>query len=155
LLVLLGFLYGAWYAAFDLYPQERVELRILNDLAIEASSHNHAGIAHAVDDYGGLSAARALSIAAHSHVIEFGLLALLLSFVQPYIFLSEVWKTRWAVLFITGSVLLPLFVRLEFNIGLVAGGIADIAGLLVLAALIAMFVGVLRHTGRVDSAEAV
>ncbi|MBV9480431.1 MAG: hypothetical protein JO249_06735, partial [Acidobacteria bacterium] len=106
LLVLLGFLYGAWYAAFDLYPQERVELRILNDLAIEASSHNPAGIAHAVDDYSGLSAARAVSIAAHSHVIEFGLLALLLSFVQPYIFLSEVWKTRWAVLFLTGSVLL-------------------------------------------------
>ena len=151
LLILLGFLYGAWYAAFDLYPHEQSEVRILNTLADQATAADRAGMTLTVNDYGGLAAARAVSIAAHSHIIEFGLLGLLLSFVQPYVFLSETWKRRWVGMFLVGSVLLPIFVLLELQLGLIAGGIADVAGLLVVIALIGMLAGVLRYTGRVDT----
>ncbi len=151
ILVLLGFLYGAWYAGFDLYPQEQEEVGILSNLAVQAGAQSRAGMQAAVNDYGRLAAAKAVSIAAHSHIIEFGLLALLLSFVQPYVFLSETWKRRWVVLYLAGSLMLPVFVWLELKLGLIAGGIADMGGLLVIIALIGMLAGVLRYSGRLDS----
>jgi hypothetical protein len=98
-----------------------------------------------------LAAEKAVKIAAHSHLIEFGLLAMLLSFVQPYVFLSKRWKRRWIVTLLMGSVILPVFVLLEMNLGLLAGGIADVGGLLVIIALTAMLVGVLRYGGSLDA----
>ncbi len=92
-----------------------------------------------------------MNFAAHAHIIEFCLLALLLAFVQPYIFLSARWKRRWVKILLLGSVVLPVFVLLELQWGLLAGGIADVGGLLVIVALTAMLVGVLRHTGRLDA----
>jgi hypothetical protein len=93
-----------------------------------------------------------VKIAAHSHVIEFGLLAMLLSFVQPYVYLAERWKRRWVVMLLAGSIILPVFVLLELKLGLVAGGIADLGGLLVVVALVGMLVGVLRYSGHLDPA---
>jgi len=71
--------------------------------------------------------------------------------VQPYVDLSERWKRRWVIVLLIGSVVLPVFVLLELNWGLVAGGVADIGGLLVVVALIGMLVGVLRYSGRIDA----
>jgi hypothetical protein len=79
------------------------------------------------------------------------LLGLLLSFVQPYVFLSEKWKRRWVCVFLAGSLLLPVFVLLELRVGLLAGGVADVGGFLVIIALVGMLAGVLRYTGRVDA----
>jgi hypothetical protein len=47
--------------------------------------------------------------------------------------------------------LLPVFVLLELKMGLIAGGIADIGGLLVIIALLGMLTGILRYTGRADA----
>src|SRR6267378_1570706 len=149
MLVLLGFLQGAWYAGFNLYEHENREMVILKDLLKQPSGSG--GIASSVNAYGMLQAEKAVLIAAHSHIIEFGLLAILLSFVQPYIYLSEVWKRRWVKLLLAGSVILPVFVLLELRMGLLAGGIADSGGLMVIVALIAMLVGVVRHTGSLDA----
>jgi len=149
LLILAGFLYGAWYAGVDLYRHEAREAQILKDM-LDNSASGQGGAVVAVADYGSLAAERTVKIAAHSHVIEFGLLAMLLSFVQPYVGLSERWKRRWVVLLLVGSAILPVFVLLEMNLGLVAGGIADIGGLLVIIALTGMLVGVLRYSGRLD-----
>ncbi len=151
ILVLLGFVYGAWYAGFDLYPQEQRETTILNTLLMQAGAQSRPAMKAAVEAYGNLAAARAVAIAAHSHIIEFGLLALLLSFVQPFVFLTETWKRRWVTVFLTGSLLLPVFVLLEQTLGLIAGGIADVGGLLVIVALIGMLAGVLRYSGRADA----
>jgi hypothetical protein len=153
-LVLLGFLHGAYYAAFDLYRHEAMETSILNNLLTAAVGNDSAGITQQVNNFGMLAGERAVNIAAHSHVIEFGLLAILLSFVQPYIFLSEVWRRRWASLLLAGSLTLPMFVLLELKLGLLAGGIADAGGLMVVVALFGMLVGVLRYTGSLDAAEA-
>jgi hypothetical protein len=150
-IILLGFLHGAWYSAFDLYPQEAAETRILGTLADRSAANDVAGMNASVNEYAGLAAAKAVSIAAHSHIIEFGLLAVLLSFVQPYVFLSEKWKRRWVVVLLAGSIVLPVFVLLELKLGLVAGGIADVGGLLVVIALVGMLAGVVRYTGSLDA----
>jgi hypothetical protein len=149
LLILLGFLYGAWYAGVDLYRHEARESQILKGMLDSAVRGGDIGAE--VVSYGSLAAERAVKIAAHSHLIEFGLLAILLSFVQPYVFLSPRWKGRWVVILLAGSAILPVFVLLELNLGLVAGGIADIGGLLVIIALTGMLVGVLRYSGSLDA----
>ena len=148
-LILVGFLYGAWYAGVDLYRQEARESQILRDM-LDASTSGQGGAVIAVASYGSLAAERAVKIAAHSHVIEFGLLAMLLSFVQPYVGLSDTWKRRWVIVLLAGSLILPVFVLLEVNLGQIAGGIADAGGLLVIIALTAMLIGVLRYSGSLD-----
>lgn len=154
LLVLLGFLHGAYYAGALLYQHERMETDILGRIMGASSQGNLSAAASEVNNFGNLAGAHAVNIAAHSHIIEFGLLAILLSFVQPYVFLSETWKRRWVKLFLGGSVVLPVFVLLELKLGLLAGGIADLGGLAVIVALVGMMVGILRYTGSLDAAEA-
>jgi hypothetical protein len=46
---------------------------------------------------------------------------------------------------------LPVFVFLELRLGLVAGGIADVGGGLVILALLAMWIGIVRYTGEMDA----
>ena len=149
-LILLGFLHGAWYAGVDLYRHEASETRILNSIVDTAANGSNATTV-AVVEYGSLAAEKAVKIAAHSHIIEFGLLAILLSFVQPYVYLTAAWRRRWILVLLAGSVILPVFVLLEIKLGLVAGGIADLGGLMVVVALTAMLVGVLRYSGSADT----
>jgi hypothetical protein len=149
-LVLLGFLHGAWYASMELYEHESRETKILGTM-LDSAANNPSQAAQSVNEYGMLQAEKAVDIAAHSHLIEFGLLAILLSFIQPYVFLTGTWKRRWVKLLLAGSLVLPVFVLLELRLGLVAGGIADAGGLMVIIAVRGMLAGVLRYTGRVDA----
>jgi uncharacterized membrane protein YqjE len=151
LLVLIGFLHGAWYAGAMLYQHEARETAILDTVLDGASANDLTAAGRSVTDYGALQTEKAVNIAAHSHIIEFGLLAILLSFVQPYVFLGAEWKRRWVNLLLAGSVILPVFVLLELKMGLVAGGIADLGGLMVIIALVAMLVGVLRYSGKLEA----
>jgi len=148
-LILMGFLYGAWYAGLDLYEHEAREKTILGTMLKTSAGGGDA--TQSVGDYGRLQAEKSVDIAAHSHVIEFGLLAILLSFIQPFVFLDSRWKRIWVKLLLAGSIILPAFVLLEMRLGLVAGGIADIGGLMVLIALMGMLAGVLRYTGALDA----
>jgi hypothetical protein len=136
-----------------LYRHEQMELAILQRMIGFAAEGNLAAATGEVTNFGNLAGERAVNIAAHSHIIEFGLLAMLLSFVQPYVFLSEKWKRRWVKTLLGGSVILPVFVLLELKLGLLAGGIADLGGLMVIIGLIGMLVGILRYSGRLDAAE--
>jgi len=151
-LILAGFLHGAYYAGVDLYRHEAADYTLLAQMSSGASGHKPAQISQALAGYGQLQGDKAVKIAAHAHVIEFGLLAMLLAFFQPYVQLREVWKRRWAALLLFGSLLLPVCVLLEMKYGLIAGGIADCGGLLVIVALLAMWIGVLRYTGTLDAA---
>jgi hypothetical protein len=150
-LILAGFLHGAYYAGVDLYRHEAADYTILAQMSSGASNQKPEQISQALADYGQLQGDKAVKIAAHAHVIEFGLLAMLLAFFQPYVQLREIWKRRWAAVLLLGSLLLPVCVLLEMKYGLIAGGIADLGGLLVIVALLAMWVGVLRYTGTVDA----
>jgi hypothetical protein len=151
LLVLLGFLHGSYYAAFDLYRHESADFTILSTIAQDASQSRSSAVDTSLQSYGQLQGEKAVNIAAHSHAIEFGILAMLLAFFQPYVRLREAWKLRWAVILLIGSLLLPVCVLLELPFGLVAGGLADFGGLLVIIALLAMWIGVLRFTGALDA----
>ena len=151
LLVLAGFVHGAYYASAGLYQAELADQQTLGRMVNAAAANQIAPAEAAVVQYGGLQAAKAVQIAAHSHIIEFGLLAMLLAFIQPYVMLDELWRRRWVLVLLAGSVILPVFVLLELRFGLVAGGIADAGGALVVAALIGMLVGVVRYSGHLDA----
>jgi hypothetical protein len=152
LLILAGFLFGAWDSAVYLYPQEAREHALLVAMTGDAAANRLPAAREALASYNLLQAGKAVRIAAHAHIIEFGLLALLLAFLQPCVFLSERWRRIWVRTFLAGSVILPVFVLSELRWGLVAGGIADFGGLLVVLALGGMLVGVIRHTGKLDAA---
>jgi hypothetical protein len=151
LLVLLGFLHGSYYAAADLYRHEALDYSILSQISIGAAKQNAAAVESGLAAYGQLQGDKAVTIAAHAHIIEFGLLSMLLAFFQPYVNLRDAWKRRWALVLLLGSVLLPVCVLLELKYGLIAGGLADLGGLLVIVALLAMWIGVLRYTGQLNA----
>src|SRR5216684_3734417 len=151
-LVLLGFLHGSYYAAVDLYRHEALDFSILTRISDGAAAQNAAAVDSGLAAYGELQGDKAVKIATHAHIIEFGLLSMLLAFFQPYVNLREIWKRRWAIVLLIGSVLLPVCVLLELQFGLVAGGLADLGGLLVIVALLAMWIGILRRTGQWDAA---
>ena len=152
-LVLVGFLHGSQYAFFDLYRHEALDFTTLQEMTLAATHGQTSAVENSLAAYGQLQGDKAVKIAAHAHIIEFGLLAMLLSFFQPYVYLSERWRRRWAWILLCGSVLLPVCVLLELNYGLLAGGLADAGGLLVIVALLAMWIGILRYTGHLDADE--
>lgn len=151
-LVLLGFVHGAYYAAADLYKHEALDFSLLSQMSSGAAANDAGMVDSALGQYAQLGGDKAVKIAAHAHAIEFGLLAILLSFFQPYVRLQEAWKRRWAWVLLFGSLLLPVCVLLELNFGLLAGGMADAGGLLVIIALLAMWIGMVRYTGEIDRA---
>lgn len=150
-LVLLGFLHGAYYAAFDLYRHEALDYSLLSQLNTAARAQNATAVDTALGGYGQLGGEKAVNIAAHAHAIEFGLLAMLLAFFQPYVRLGDSSRRKWAWVLLCGSLALPVSVLLELKLGLFAGGIADVGGLLVILALLAMWIGIVRYTGEIDA----
>lgn len=153
LLLLAGFLFGAYYAGVHMQEHGRRELTILAELMQQASAGDGAAVIQGLTAYGGLQAERGVMIAAHAHVIEFGLLALMMAIAQPYVFLRRAWRRRLVWMMLGGAAVLPVAVYAEMWYGLVAGGVADFAGLMLIVSLFGMFIGVLRHTGKVDAAE--
>jgi hypothetical protein len=151
-LVLLGFFHGAYYAASDLYRHEAQDYSLLAQMSAGAAAGAREVVDDALAGYGQLQGAKAVNIAAHAHSVEFGLLAVMMAFFQPYVSLRAKWKRRWARVLLLGSLLLPICVLLEMKYGLVAGGVADFGGLLVIIALLAMWMGILRYTGELDAA---
>jgi hypothetical protein len=151
LLVLVGFLDGTYYAASNLYRFEARDSELLSRMTTQAASGELPLANQAVLEYGRLQGVKAVNIAAHAHVIEFGILAILLAFFQPYVFYPEKWKRIWVVTLLVGSLALPVFVLAELRFGLLAGALADGAGLLVIIALFAMLVGVSKYTGKFDA----
>jgi hypothetical protein len=146
-LVLLGFFHGAYYAAADLYKHEAQDYSLLAQMSAGAAARVRPVVNSALASYGQLQGSKAVNIAAHAHSVEFGLLAIMLAFFQPYVKLRSSWKRRWAGVLLSGSLLLPVCVLLEIQYGLIAGGIADFAGLLIIFALLAMWIGILRYSG--------
>jgi len=152
ILVLLGFGHGAYYAASDLYRHENLDYSILSQMATAGARQDAAQVDKSLAEYGQVQGDKAVKIAAHAHIIEFGLLAMILAFFQPYVRLGEEWKQRWVSMLLLGSTLLPVCVLFELRYGLLAGGIADVGGLMVIIALLAMWIGIVRYTGALDAA---
>lgn len=151
LLLLFGFLFGAYYAAANFEQLASREMAVLKALVDQAAAGNMAEVNAELGNYGMVMAERAIKIAVHAHINELGILLLLLAFVQPFVYLSDKWKNRWIGVMLVGAVGLPAAVFMELQYGLLAGAVADTSGLLMIVALTAMLFGLLRHTGRIDS----
>jgi hypothetical protein len=151
LLILLGFAHGAYYAASDLYRHEALDNSLLSNILTASISRNSANLDQALANYGMLQGDKAVKLAAHAHIIEFGMLAMILSIFQPYIRFSEIWTRRWAWILLAGSLILPVCVLFELRFGLLAGGLADFGGFLVIVALVAMWIGIARYIGDLNS----
>jgi hypothetical protein len=152
LLVLAGFIHGAYYAGAGLYQHEAKDAALISAMVENAATSRSADAAQAVAEYGQLQGDKAVNVAAHAHIIEFGMLAMMLAFFQPYVLLSERWKRAWVKVLLLGSVVLPVCVLMEVRWGLISGGIADFGGLLVIVALFGMLAGIVRYTGKLDAA---
>lgn len=153
IMVLAGFAHGSYYAAEHLFEHEARDVTLLTRMTVQAAAGDNVGASQAVQDYALLQGQKATNIAAHAHIIEFGVLAILLALIQPFVFLSEGWRRIWVRTLVLGSILLPVCVLLEVPYGLVFGGLADFGGLLVIVALTGMLVGVVRYTGALDNAQ--
>src|SRR5260370_7154138 len=145
-LVLLGFFHGAYYAATDLYKHEAQDYSLLAQMSAGAMAGTRVVVDTALADYGQLQGAKAVNIAAHAHSIEFGLLAIMMAFFQPYVRLRASWKRLWAGALLLGSLLLPVCVLLELQYGLLAGGLADFPAFLIIFALLPMLLALLLYT---------
>src|SRR5260370_15615642 len=117
---MLGFLHGSYYAAVDLYRHEALDDSILSQVSLGAAERNAPTVDNGLAAYGQLQGEKAVNIAAHAHIIELGVLSILLAFFQPYVDLHEIWRRRSALALLLGSLLLPLCVLLELRFGLIA-----------------------------------
>ena len=115
-MLMTGFLYGAWYAASDFERLQEQELIILDAIVENAAIQEMSLVDESFESYGVMAAEKAVKIAAHAHINEVGMMALLLAFVQHLVFLSDKWRRRWAGLFMIGAIGLPvsIFAELRF-----------------------------------------
>lgn len=153
LLLVCGFLYGAGYAAWGLSGSSAAEVDILKDIVTQAAGQRTDALNAAFGAFGDYQMYRAINIAVHTHINEFGILLLLLSFIQPYVYYPDAWKRRWARLAVLGGFGLPVGVLLELKAGVVGKILADSFGFIAICAVMAMLFGLLRHTGAADSRQ--
>jgi hypothetical protein len=147
LLILAGMVFGFIYAGIFVTSHEPRQMTLLQAALAGASQSRTAEAAQAIVTYRRLQSRMAIVTAAHSHTVEMGIMAILLAFVQNFVFLGERSQRRWALLFATGASLMPVFILCASFYGLVFAGFADASGALVIAALLAMLAGLVRYTG--------
>jgi hypothetical protein len=149
-LILAGMVFGFYYAWVYVTQHEPGQMLLLQR-AFESAGTRDIGTASASAlAYRGLQSRIAIVTAAHSHVIEMGIMAILLAFVQDFVFLGERWKRRWAILFVIGAAIMPVCTYLASMYGLLFAGFADTFGLMSVVALFAMLCGIVRHTGSLE-----
>jgi hypothetical protein len=154
ILILAGMSFGLYYA-WQLVTHDEPAVYSAVDAAVSAVVDGDTEkAATQIAGFKRLQSKIAITAAAHSHAVEFGFLMLLLAFVQGYVLLSAAWRLRWARVLSVGAFLLPVCVYMATHYGLRAAAFADLSGSLVLLALLAMGVGLLRQTGVMDSVSA-
>jgi hypothetical protein len=146
-LILVGMVFGFYYAWVFVTQHEPQQIGLLGAGLQAAMSRDSATATNSIAAYRSLQSRIAIVTAAHSHVIEMGTMAMLLAFVQNFVFLSDRWKRRWAILFCVGGAVMPLCTYCASIFGLVPAGLADAFGLLSMVALFAMLCGLVRQTG--------
>jgi hypothetical protein len=151
LLLVWGFLYGAAYAAWGMSGMGVSEVALLKDIVTHAAAEQTDLLNADFDAFGIYQMYRAINVATHTHINELGILLLLLSFVQPFVFYSDAWKQRWARLAVISAFALPVGVLLELKVGIVGSIVADLSGFTAILALLAMLFGMARYTGVKDS----
>jgi hypothetical protein len=146
-LILVGMVFGFYYAWVFVTRQEPKQIALMDAALNAALSRDSMTATSSITAYRSLQSRIAIVTAAHSHIIEMGIMAMLLAFVQNFVFLSDHWKRRWAVLFCIGAAVMPICTYTASILGLVSAGFADAFGVMSLIALFAMLWGIVRQTG--------
>ncbi len=149
-LILLGMVGGLIFAAAFTFQHEPALFRALQAMLAAVSDAGAADPRPLVLEYRGLNSRIAILAAAHSHAIEMGILALLLVPAQGILLMSERVRLLWARVFLVGAYLLPFFIFNATIFGLRSAALADLSGLAVIVALLAMLTGLVRRTGVED-----
>jgi hypothetical protein len=152
-MLLSSFIFGALYAANTMEQIAVREVTALKDVLTQAMASNMDALGAAFGEFASAGGERNSKIAAHAHMNNLGVMVLFLAFIQPYVYLNNGWRKRWVKVLITGAIALPVLFLLEIQWGVVIGGAADIAGVLVTLGMLGMLFGLLRHTGSVDSQQ--
>src|SRR5713226_4504794 len=153
-LILIGMVFGFYYAWVFVTQHEPQQVALLDRALTSALARDPSGATTSITAYRALQSRIAIVTAAHSHIIEMGIMAVLLAFVQNFVFLSDRWKRKWAVLFCIGGAVMPICTYCASIFGLVPAGFADAFGMLSLIALLAMLCGLVRQTGAEESGYA-
>lgn len=153
LLILLGMLFGLFVA----WRLVVVDEPILNSAPGETGNailmQDLASANLQIASFKAAQSRSAITAAAHSHAIEFGMMMVLLALIQNLVMLSDQWKLRWCRLFSVGAYVLPVSVFAATLVGLPAAAMADLAGSFILLALLSMAIGLIRTTGVVDARD--
>jgi hypothetical protein len=153
-LILVGMVFGFYYAWVFVTQHEPRQIALLHSSLISARGQDPSSATNSITAYRALQSRIAIVTAAHSHIIEMGIMAVLLAFVQGFVFLSERWKRNWAVLFCIGGAVMPICTYCASIFGLVPAGFADAFGMMSVMALFAMLCGLVRQTGAEESGYA-
>ena len=146
-LIFVGMWFGFYYAWIFVTDHEPHQLALLKSATHSAMAGDSSAARDAILNYRGLLSRTAIVTAAHSHVIEMGIMAILLGFVQDFVFLSNPWKRRWAIVFSIGAAIMPVCTYCASLYGLLFAGFADAFGLMSVIALFAMLSGLIRNGG--------
>ncbi len=150
LLILAGMVFGLYYAGV-LVSVDRPAVFSSIDAAVQGVADQDATKAgEQIAHFKRMQSKIGITAAAHSHAIEFGLIIILLAFIQRYVLLDDAWRLRWARVLAVGAYLLPVCVYLATMYGLRAAAFADLFGGMVMLGLIAMGYGIVRYTGAAD-----
>ena len=155
-LILCGMILGDIFAAFILHPNAN---RIGENLLVATravTAHDPQAAGAAFQNIGGLLENRGTKVDAHSHMIGFGYVALLIALLQPYVGFSEAARKFLAKLFFFGAFLLPISVLLIHYVGLAgspfavigwASVFADFGGFLVWLVCLCELAGLAKYFG--------
>src|SRR5579872_4617486 len=118
MLILAGLVFGDIFAVFILHQNARRIGDYLAAAGAGVSSGDASGVAANFQAIGSALENRGTKVDTHVHIIDFGYLALLLALLQPWLPFAERQKRRWASLFMSGAVILPVGVFLIHYVGL-------------------------------------
>src|SRR6478672_8038266 len=153
-MILVGMIFGDIFAVFVLHQNAARVGQSLAAAAQSAAAGDAATVGAHFKTTGEFLENRGTKVDTHVHLIAFGYLSLMLALVQPWVKLSEAIRRRLAWLLVCGAVLLPVGVFLIHYVGLAyspleaigwASIVADLGGLMVLAATIGYFAGTAQH----------
>ena len=151
LLILLGMCFGFYYAWVFVTQHEPGQNALLQSSLERAAKGQVSPAKSDMLAYRGLQSRIAITAAAHSHVIEYGMLAILLAFLQPQVLLKERWKKLWAWIFVLASLAMGLCIFGATIFGLRSAGLADTFGVFLILSITANLAGIVRRTGAEDA----
>jgi len=148
-----GFVYGVAMAAWKQLGLAVAELDILKNIVSHASATQWDLVGQDFESLGQYQMYRGINIATHTHINEMGIALLLMSFLQAFVQYADRTRQRWAWVAVCSGFALPIGILLEIPYGIVGSIVADSAGFLMIASMMAMLFGLLRYTGARDAGK--